>query len=99
MDGGGGGDGSTEGQVSAEEVPKEKRLRYRCGLLSFFGRREVDHGDHAVETPHESGFTDLCFTCNERNDTFGGCSHMSFGPFQNPTPWFVSSCAACSTGY
>lgn len=29
VEGGGGGDGSTEGHVSAEEVPTEERLRYR----------------------------------------------------------------------
>ena len=29
VEGDGGGDGSTEGEVSAEEVPKEERLRYR----------------------------------------------------------------------
>lgn len=32
VDGEAGGEGSTMGRLSAEEVPMERRLRFRCGV-------------------------------------------------------------------
>ena len=72
VEGGGGGDSSTEGHVSAEEVPKDERLRYRYETIGSLSEGDIRlvASLSAIDCGARPGYL-LISAYNARNSTFG----------------------------